>query len=386
MITIIQLILYSILSVSTLKTQEKLNLIEKQNYSDDIIGVFSNKSSDELIKVFSNGLIFKDNNKFFFDVNEEYLCNDENYVFTVKSDIKNDNQEIKKYSISNNNLQEIKTLNINTYYKSISPFGNSNIILVSDEYEGYGYKIELYSKDLQLINDYIPFENEFELMEFSSNNKYLALAVNPYPPYNKKLAIFNSKNGKLITDIITDIELNKDNTIVLFIKCLTNQIILFNTNIDDPIEQTIFSYSYNGTYKWKYNLKRPIYRNMVIENNEKNLFAYCTGDDIICINSENVKEEWTINFKDIYKEESINYEIVPMTDWINLVDKDLIVFVLFKIKRITEFIDLRLIVINWDGELIETEKLGNSKSDINLFYLNSKLIIIMDNNDLLIYE
>lgn len=164
-------------------SKSKGNLVESFN-APSKSGLIQVLSKDEQLKTLDQGpyknvpiqtkqqsLLFPDGKTIDLDNNEIFIGATDNTFFTEKNDFETLTKKVGFYAVQNDNVKKTKDISTSSEV-SVSVLENG-VLIISDEYEGYGTEVTLYSPQGAPILSYTPYEMGFKHAVFTSHNQFI---------------------------------------------------------------------------------------------------------------------------------------------------------------------------------------------------------------------
>ena len=267
--------------------------------NDKIIGAFVDEANDDFVRLFENdigskqiekghykgvrvfdkssGLILSNGTRIPFENNEKFIQYNNGRILISKDDYENYQKEIKLYSFRGNSLSEISSMVSPLLEISVS-FLKNGMIVLSDENEGFGKNVKIFSNNLTELNEYQPFDTGFERSKLTVKDDQLVGFFNQFNGENTKLTWFDGLSGDLVKEVNVDLK----NFRCTQIHALGNDIILYGT-------RTLVSVGPSGIVNWTKEILLPNFE--LFHNNQDLIFAF-DGDKIHCIKAQSGAVIW----------------------------------------------------------------------------------------------
>ncbi len=271
-LTIMALLMLIPSNVNAQKTEQILNY-QQSKIEGDLLTVLRKKQVRTYINGFTKTTVRDElkvgSAKLELREGELYEGGAENIILTSSIHQEEDSElsrSIQSYALDEASLNLLGTLpiaEINSYYM----LPESKNILLSDEYEGLGYEIDLYNKELEKITSYRPFgENGFtQSMDQFQKNKAAFIFFPVQKTSEPRLVLMNTKTG----DIQFEIKLDSGYTISKL--TLMGDYVLMKRH-KSPSEQEVICIDSNGEHLWTKDGYVYAYTG-IRENNEWYAFA-----------------------------------------------------------------------------------------------------------------
>ena len=340
-------------------SKSKGNLIKSFN-APSKIGLIQVLSKDEQLKTLDHGpyknvsvqtkqqsLLFPDGKSVDLDNNEIFIGATDNTLFTEKNDFEALTKKINFYSVQNNSVE--KTRDISTSSEVTVSVLENGVLIISDEYEGYGTEATLYSPQGELILSYTPYEAGFKHAVFTSHNQFIYGCFESNDEDLLKVIKFNILNKQQEYER----EINSDDFGLSLIAASNNSIVLYGFKRLIMLDKV-------GNVRWrKNNIVLPHF-NLALSDD---VLFLATQEDIFSMNVKDGSTNWKKRISDIYNTANQSQELSarPITFKI-LNDTKSLAIVIGMTKRGT----LTPADIKYNAELVLLNHQGKLKEKINL--------------------
>jgi hypothetical protein len=214
-----------------------------------------------------NGIIFSDSSKVELDKNELPFYCGFNTLLTVYMNYNNTEKTIRSYKITSNNLKLNNSLVVSIYSNPIVISEDGNFC-ISDFGEGAGRYFSIISKDLDILNNYEPFDNVYDHISFDTNNDIFVATAYNADEKSMKIYLFDSDNGTLLKEkeFIAD-------RCPLRVKIHRKNVITYLSGLGE-INDEVKIYNMDLNIIWKMKLTKPIYNSTIMVSGGNLIFKY----------------------------------------------------------------------------------------------------------------
>lgn len=200
------------------------------------------------IQQFESGLINESGELLTLSKNEMIRTWDNGEITTSLVDPLHFIHTLRAYELKNARLKETKRRYFNHAQITLEPLANGQLLL-SDEWEGYGTQVQLFSKDWEELSTYYPQLGGFYYSKIGIHQKEALIAINPVLAEQKlKLARFDMSDGNLLSEVEIDRSFFnvkhlypfEDGTYLLYGNSKENKRSLLKAKAEGTIEWEIF--------------------------------------------------------------------------------------------------------------------------------------------------
>lgn len=181
------------------------------------------------------------------------------------------------YRVSNNELTLEAKRNIELLQGGFSLLDNGTVI-VSDEMESQGSKIQLYSANLTPLTLYKPFPNGFKEASVVYSDNNIIMVCSNRSGDQVKVATFQGNSGNLLNE--GAFPFNSD---LQLVQAIGDNLFIYGTG-------ELYAYSLTGRLLWKKPLLLP---HLDLLNNNKDVLFGFTLDQVVCIDAASGNVSWT---------------------------------------------------------------------------------------------
>ncbi len=152
----------------------------------------------------NHGFILPNGNEFMLRANEAIIASTNEYFLTNIVDYENGKIEFAIYQQINGGLQLIGKRGHYSVEGSRNLMDNG-LVIISDESEGFGTFVELYNKNFEALNSYVPFQDGFSEGLFTNTDSMIVGVFKSASAGTVKMVFFSPFTGKVLDERIISI-------------------------------------------------------------------------------------------------------------------------------------------------------------------------------------
>ena len=225
---------------------------------------------------------------------EIFIGASSNSFFTEKNDFETLEKEISIYKIESSQVQKIKSLSASSEGKTVTL--ENGILIVSDEYEGYGTTVDIYSDGGELLLSYKPYDSGFKHAVFTSHQDYVYGCFESGDESSLSLIKFNALTNK--EEYETELDISDFN--------LTTIVANENSAVIYGFDKLI-AFDRDGKINWKREDIILPHFDLIISDDDALFFA--TQNDIVSMSLKNGNTNWKQEIKNVYRTTNQNQKL-----------------------------------------------------------------------------
>ena len=157
--------------ISSFDVQASGNLIQILSKESNTRTIDQGSYKNVPIQIKQQSLLLPNGKTVDLSENEIFIGASNSSFFTEKNNFETYDREINIYKIGSDKIQKIKSLSTDSEGKTTTL--ENGILIVSDEYEGYGTKVDIYSGHGNLLLSYKPYDSGFKHAVFTSYQDFI---------------------------------------------------------------------------------------------------------------------------------------------------------------------------------------------------------------------
>ena len=389
----------------------QIQIIEKSTTESDdrIITIIENEKTKTRYTIFENRLgriniqngpkagleyekvssgVLTDNHNILFEPFESFLFLKEDIIYTTKLDWKNYKKIISKYKLNDSLILQRKII-CGSIETSIVFNKSKNIIIVNNLSEGYGSNFIIVSDQLDILDNYKPFDSGYEISIFGSDDDSFFLIAKSFDIASSyKVAIFDNKDGEMKFEFVAPFdEAHKIANASIHIDKLILSLETNNSSTDNKL----VSINFTGDIIWSYSYPDPAYQPFIYYIPDNGSLITNTLNEVLAIDINTGIKIWDFSLNSYYPEimSANRAKVIPLAHSL-LLQNTMIGIVLGEIVTSggvpKGFINENLFVLDLEGILQKHITYTNPIYEVYLISLNQNQFILINDNKLHHYE
>ena len=334
--------------VSSFDVQASGNLIQVLSKESNTRTIDQSSYKNVPIQIKQQSLLLPNGKTVDLSENEIFIGASNSSFFTEKNNFETYDREINIYKIGSDKIQKIKSLSTDLEGKTTTL--ENGILIVSDEYEGYGTKVDIYSGQGNLLLSYKPYDSGFKHAVFTSYQDFIFGCFESNDEASLKIIKFSTLTNKKEYET----ELDNDDFNLTTIVANNNSVVIYGFD-------ELIAFDSNGKVKWKKDDTILPHFNLVISDDDALFLA--TQKNILSVNLKNGDTNWQQEIEGIYHATSRDQglSIRPIVFKL-LSDKKSLAVVVGMTKRG----NITSSDVKYDSELKILDSKGNIREEVKL--------------------